>query len=251
LIRQPTSHWIWEPYSTERGMAFVTGMDGLDGDIQRRVLRGEALERSPELTVTEMTKGRLYDVLGVPTGILFVAPVLKGVLDQASRATSSSSRPRCETRRSISTSWSTFSMSFPPSTWKNQRTTCSRGQTPSARYGDSECAPSPRMRRRYSCRGGSHADSGIRRPAALLGRSDQTPGRAYACRGVPAEVLTASWDYGWLARSVTYTTRPLLRISPSLTTSSRSNGTWQLSTALITIYPQCPRRPWSFAPIGC
>jgi hypothetical protein len=54
------------------------------GDLQRKVLRGEPLDPVPDLTVTETTPGRFYDVLGVPVGILFVSPAIRKVLEQTS-----------------------------------------------------------------------------------------------------------------------------------------------------------------------
>ena len=83
MTRKTDSHWIWEPYSTERGMAFATEIAGLDGEVQRRVLRGEPLDRIRKLTVTETTAGRFYDVLGPPVGVLFVSPALRQVLEES------------------------------------------------------------------------------------------------------------------------------------------------------------------------
>jgi uncharacterized protein DUF1629 len=81
LKPRPPAYWVWQPYSTERGVAFATEFEGLSGDVQRKVLLGEKLRRLPKITVTATTSGRFYDVLGAPVGILFVAPVLRRVLE--------------------------------------------------------------------------------------------------------------------------------------------------------------------------
>jgi hypothetical protein len=83
LSRKVASHWVWSPYSTERGLAFAVRITGLAPEVQRKVLRGEPLGRSPRISVTETTPGRFRDVLGAPVGILFVAPALREVLEES------------------------------------------------------------------------------------------------------------------------------------------------------------------------
>jgi hypothetical protein len=81
-LSKKTTHWVWEPYSTERGMAFATEISGLTDEQLPKVERGERLARVPRIVIAETTPGRFYDQLGSYTVILFVSPALRKVLEE-------------------------------------------------------------------------------------------------------------------------------------------------------------------------
>jgi hypothetical protein len=72
--------WVWVPYSTERGRAFVTELRGLGKDGARRLLKGERFSRPPHLVATQFEPGRFVDNLGAYLEVHLVSPVLAEVL---------------------------------------------------------------------------------------------------------------------------------------------------------------------------
>jgi hypothetical protein len=82
-----TNYWIWEPYSTVRGMAFVTELIGWDAEQDDWLFGGRRLAEIPRLSVRSMTPGRFYDLLGTyRAAALLVSPVLRRVLEETPRA---------------------------------------------------------------------------------------------------------------------------------------------------------------------
>jgi Immunity protein family (Imm11) len=72
--------WVWVPYSTERGRAFVTELAGLGDTGIGRLLKGEPFARVPRLVASQFETGRFVDNLGAYIGVHLVSPVLADVL---------------------------------------------------------------------------------------------------------------------------------------------------------------------------
>jgi hypothetical protein len=72
--------WIWSPYSTVQGMAFVTELSGLSDGQLRKLYRGEEVTPTPDILIENFEPGHFYDQLGAYIGILLVSPVLQAVL---------------------------------------------------------------------------------------------------------------------------------------------------------------------------
>lgn len=86
MKRAQTTHWVWQPYSTEPGMAFATRIEGMEADEYGKLIRGERLDPKIQLVVKELIPGRLTDQLGSAWGGIFVSPVLRAVLEAEASA---------------------------------------------------------------------------------------------------------------------------------------------------------------------
>jgi hypothetical protein len=73
--------WVWSPYSTMPGVAFVTKLSGLSNEQSQKLYRGEFITPVPHILIEDYIKGRFYDQLGAYIGVILVSPVLRKVLD--------------------------------------------------------------------------------------------------------------------------------------------------------------------------
>lgn len=79
--------WIWSPYSTVRGMAFVTELSGLTAGHRQKLYSGKKISPQPRVVVEGFKAGKFYDQLGAYTGVvMLVSDVLREVLEAAEGA---------------------------------------------------------------------------------------------------------------------------------------------------------------------
>jgi hypothetical protein len=81
LTTKTSGLWVWEPYSTVKGQAFVTEIEGLSSAQTLKILTGERVHVK-KVPVAKTARGRFVDQLGAFTSILIVSPALRTVIEQ-------------------------------------------------------------------------------------------------------------------------------------------------------------------------